>query len=156
MRNVISIFLFIFLCLPSFAEYKPIPKELSTQYKKEIEQVIKTQVPIAKKNIDNVFKEVEEEKDEYEKVLKIEYSIDGVLFDLYWNMIDIAEEKYIGKNNIRKNLNEGDYSGELFEALIPYLKDNRINASKIYSLIKYAQKRQKELEKKYNYQIELD
>ena len=156
MKKILILLLFIFFSLPAFAQYIPVPQEQSRQYKKEIEQVIKTQIPIAKKNIDNVFKEVEEEKDEYEKVLKIEYSIDGVLFDLYWNMIDITEEKYIGKNNIRKNLNEGDYSGELFEALIPYLKDNRINASKIYSLIKYAQKRQKELEKKYNYQIELD
>ena len=156
MKKILIAVLFMFICLPVLAEYKPIPKELSAQYKKEIEQVIKTQIPIAKKNIDNVFREVEEEKDEYEKVLKIEYSIEGIFYDLYWNIIDITEEKYIGKNNIRKNLNEGDYSGELFEALIPYLKDNKINASKIYSLIKYAQKRQKELEKKYNYQIELE
>ena len=156
MKKILIILLFIFFSLPAFAQYIPVPQEQSRQYKKEIEQVIKTQIPIAKKNIDNVFKEVELEKDEYEKILKIEYSMDGVLFDLYWNIIDVTEEKYIGKNNIRKNLNEGDYSGELFEALIPYLKDNKINASKIYSLIKYAQKRQKELEKKYNYQIELE
>ena len=155
MRNVISIFLFIFLCLPSFAEYKPIPKELSAQYKKEIEQVIKTQIPIAKKNIDNVFKEVELEKDEYEKVLKIEYNIEGIFYDLYWNIIDTTE-KYIGKNHIRNTLNEDDNPWGLHEALIPYLKDNKINASKIYSLIKYGLRKQKELEKKYNYQIELD
>ena len=47
-------------------------------------------------------------------------------------------------------------SKELFEALIPYLKDNKINASKIYSLIRFGLKRQKELEKKYNYQIEIE
>ena len=140
MRNLLIIFLFIFLCLPSFAEYMPIPKELSKQYKNEIEQVIKTQVPIAKKNIDNVFKEVEVEKDKYEKILKIEYSMDGVLFDLY--------KVYFSE--------DGDTLSILFGALIPYIKDNKINASKIYSLIKYAQKRQKELEKKYNYQIELE
>lgn len=141
--------------LPTFAEYQPIAKEQSKQYKKEIEQTIKTQVPIAKRNIDNVFREVELEKDEHEKVLKIEYGIEGVFYDLYWNIIDITE-KYIGKDNIRNTLNEDDNPWGLHEALTPYLKDNRINASKIYSLIKYGLKRQKELEKKYNYQIELE
>lgn len=155
MKKILIAVLFIFFCLPVLAEYKPIPKELSVQYKKEIEQLIKTQVPIAKKNIDNVFREVEEEKDEYEKVLKIEYSIEGIFYDLYWNIIDTTE-KYIGKNHIRNTLNEDDNPWGLHEALIPYLKDNKINASKIYSLIKYGLRKQKELEKKYNYQIELD
>ena len=154
MKKILIAVLFIFFCLPVLAEYKPIPKELSVQYKKEIEQLIKTQVPIAKKNIDNVFKEVELEKDEYEKVLKIEYSMDGVLFDLYKFLINITE-KYVGKDKVYIS-EDGDTLSILFEALTPYLKDNRINSSKIYSLIKYAQKRQKELEKKYNYQIELD
>ena len=155
MKKILIAVLFIFFCLPVFAEYKPIPKELSAQYKKEIEQLIKTQVPIAKKNIDNVFREVEEEKDEYEKVLKIEYSIEGIFYDLYWNIID-ATEKYIGKNYIRNTLNEDDNPWGLHEALTPYLKNNKINASKIYSLIKYGLRKQKELEKKYNYQIELE
>ena len=155
MKKILIILLFISFSLPVLAEYKPIPKELSKQYKKEIEQVIKSQIPVAKKNIDNVFKEVELEKDAYEKVLKIEYSIEGVFYDLYWNMIDTTE-KYIGKNYIRNTLNEDDNPWGLHEALTPYLKDNKINASKIYSLIKYGLKRQKELEKQYNYQIKLE
>lgn len=155
MKKILIVILIILFCLPSLAQYIPVPIEQSKQYKNEIEQIIKTQIPISKKNINDVFKKVELEKDEFEKVLIIEYGMDGALFDFYWDMIDTTE-KYIGKDNIRKNLNEGDYSGELFEALIPYLKDNKINASKIHSLIKYAQKRQRELEKKYNYQIEIE
>ena len=154
MKKILIAVLFIFFCLPVLAEYKPIPKELSTRYKKEIEQLIKTQVPIAKKNIDNVFREVEEEKDEYEKVLKIEYSMDGVLFDLYKFLINTTE-KYVGKDKVYIS-EDGDTFSILFEALIPYLKDNKINASKIYSLIKYGLRKQKELEKKYNYQIILE
>ena len=49
MKKILIAVLFMFICLPVLAEYKPIPKELSAQYKKEIEQVIKTQIPIAKK-----------------------------------------------------------------------------------------------------------
>ncbi len=131
-----------------------IPKEQSIQYKKEVEQVIKTQIPIAKNKIDNVFKEVELEKDEYEKDLIIRYGMDGVLFDLYKLLIETTE-KYVGKDKVYIS-EDGDTLSILFKALIPYIKDNKINASKIYSLIRYAQKRQKELEKKYNYQIELE
>jgi len=154
MKKILIILLFIFFSLPAFAQYIPVPQEQSRQYKKEIEQVIKTQIPIAKKNIDNVFKEVELEKDEYEKVLKIEYSMDGILFGLYKLLINTTE-KYVGKDKVYIS-EDGDTLSILFEALTPYLKDNRINSSKIYSLIKYAQKRQKELEKKYNYQIILE
>jgi len=147
MRNVISIFLFIFLCLPSFAEYKPIPKELSAQYKKEIEQVIKTQVPIAKKNIDNVFREVEAEKDEYMKINIIEYGIESEIFYFYMKLID-ATEKY---TKIKEFLPGGDSYGDLIEALNPYLNDNRIKASKIKSFLHYSNKKQKILEEKYSY-----
>ena len=79
-RIILIIILSLLFCMQSFAEYIPIPKEQSKQYKKEIEQVIKTQVPIAKKNIDNVFREVEEEKDEYMKINIIEYGIESEIF----------------------------------------------------------------------------
>ena len=147
MRNVISIFLFIFLCLPSFAEYKPIPKELSAQYKKEIEQLIKTQVPIAKKNIDNVFREVEEEKDEYIKINIVEYGIESEIFYFYMKLIDVTE-KY---TKIKEFLPGGDSYGDLIEALNPYFNDNRIKASKIKSFLNYSNKKQKKLEEKYSY-----
>ncbi len=147
MKKVLMTILFIFLCLPVFAQYKSIPKELSAQYKKEIEQLIKTQVPIAKKNIDNVFREVEEEKDEYMKINIIEYGIESEIFYFYMKLID-ATEKY---TKIKEFLPGGDSYGDLIEALNPYLNDNRIKASKIKSFLHYSNKKQKILEEKYSY-----
>ena len=133
--------------MQSFAEYIPIPKEQSKQYKKEIEQLIKTQVPIAKKNIDNVFREVEEEKDEYMKINIIEYGIESEILYFYMKLID-ATEKY---TKIKEFLPGGDSYGDLIEALNPYLNDNRIKASKIKSFLHYSNKKQKILEEKYSY-----
>ena len=150
MKKLLIVFLFMFICLPVFAEYKPIPKELSALYKKEIEQIIKTHVPIAKKNIDNVFKEVEEEKDEYMKINIIEYGIESEIFYLYMKLIDTTE-KY---TKIKEFLPGGDSYTDLIEALNPYLNDNKIKASEIKSFLNYSNKKQKKLEKKYNYLLE--
>ena len=147
MKKILIAVLFIFFCLPVLAEYKPIPKELSAQYKKEIEQLIKTQVPIAKKNIDNVFREVEEEKDEYIKINIVEYGIESEIFYFYMKLIDVTE-KY---TKIKEFLPGGDSYGDLIEALNPYFNDNRIKASKIKSFLNYSNKKQKKLEEKYSY-----
>ena len=147
MKKILIAVLFIFFCLPVLAEYKPIPKELSVQYKKEIEQLIKTQVPIAKKNIDNVFREVEEEKDEYIKINIVEYGIESEIFYFYMKLIDVTE-KY---TKIKEFLPGGDSYGDLIEALNPYFNDNRIKASKIKSFLNYSNKKQKKLEEKYSY-----
>ncbi len=152
MKKILIIILFMFFCLPVFAEYKPIPKELSAQYKKEIEQLIKTQVPISQKNIDNVFREVEAETDEYIKMNIIEYGIESEIFYFYMKLIDVTE-KYA---KIKEFLPGGDSYTDLIKALNPYFKDNGIKTSKIKSFLNYSNKKQKELEKKYNYQIELD
>ena len=146
-RIILIIILSLLFCMQSFAEYIPIPKEQSKQYKKEIEQLIKTQVPIAKKNIDNVFREVEEEKDEYMKINIIEYGIESEIFYFYMKLID-ATEKY---TKIKGFLPGGDSYGDLIEALNPYLNDNRIKASKIKSFLHYSNKKQKILEEKYSY-----
>ena len=136
--------------LPVFAEYQPIAKEQSKQYKKEIEQIIKTQIPVAKKNIDNVFKEVELEKDEYIKINIIEYGIESEIFYFYMKLIDVTE-KYA---KIKEFLPGGDSYTDLIEALNPHLNDNKIKASKIKSFLNYSNKMQKKLEEKYNYLFE--
>ena len=150
MKKILIILLFIFFSLPAFAQYIPVPQEQSRQYKKEIEQVIKTQIPIAKKNIDNVFKEVELEKDEYMKINIIEYGIESEIFYFYMKLINVTE-KYA---KIKKFLPGGDSYTDLIEALNPYLNDNKIKASEIKSFLNYSNKKQKELEKKYNYLLE--
>ena len=40
MKKLIVFLCLFFLSIPSWAEYKPIPKELSKQYKAEVEQII--------------------------------------------------------------------------------------------------------------------
>ena len=150
MKKILILLLFIFFSLPAFAQYVPIPKEQSKQYKNEIEQVIKSQIPIAKKNIDNVFKEVESEKNEYIKINIIEYGIESEIFYFYMKLID-ATEKY---TKIKEFLPGGDSYTDLIEALNPYLNDNKIKASKIKSLLNYSNKKQKKLEEKYNYLLE--
>ena len=200
MKKAFIIFLFIFLS--AFANYQPIPDDFKKEYKEEITQIINFQIPLAKKEIDNIFNEVENEKNEYIKIHTIEYGIESIIFnfymklinktekyinttidiqasdwygdliqslnlffrehsiqldDFYWYLIDITE-KYIGKNHIVNELeiNGGDDNPwTLHDIIMPYLLDNKINISKIYQLIKYGQKKQKKLEKKYNYQIEI-
>ncbi len=135
-------------------EYIPIEKSRSEQYRKEIVNSINSQIPIRKKEILNVFSDVAKEQDPYDKDLKIEYGINGVLFDFYNELIDITE-KYVGKGKITEKFIPNDDVFQSHWALIPYLKDNKINASKILSFIKFAQKKQKELEKKFNYPTRL-
>ena len=150
MKKILIILLFIFFSLPAFAQNIPVPREQSRQYKKEIEQVIKTQIPIAKKNIDNVFKEVELEKDEYIKMNIIEYGIESEIFYFYMKLIDVTE-KYA---KIKEFLPGGDSYTDLIKALNPYFKDNGIKTSKIKSFLNYSNKKQKKLEEKYSYLLE--
>ncbi len=153
MKKLFIIFLSLFLFVPlAMGEYIPIEKNRSKEYRKEITESINSQIPIRKKETLDVFNKVEREQDQYEKNLIIEYGIDGVLFDFYNELIDITE-KYAGKGKIRGNFIENDDVWQLHYALIPYLKDNRISASKILSFVKFAISKQKMLEKKFNYPI---
>ena len=65
------------------------------EYKKEIIQSINSQIPIRKKEILNVFNEVEKEQDPYERDSIITQGMDSVIFNFYCELIDITE-KYIG------------------------------------------------------------
>ena len=56
-------------------------------------------------------------------------------------LIDITE-KYV---EIKKDIPSTDYYIVLKNTLSPYLKENNINTSKINSLLKYAEKKQKKL-----------
>ena len=53
MKKIFLIIYLIFaLQIPTFAEYKPIPKNLNKQYKAEIEHIIDTEYPKAIKNVE--------------------------------------------------------------------------------------------------------
>ena len=55
MRILILLTCFIFLSLPIFAEYKPVPAALSKQYKTEIEQLINNEYSKTRQDINNIF-----------------------------------------------------------------------------------------------------
>ena len=58
MKKIFLIIYLIFaLQIPTFAEYKPIPKNLNKQYKAEIEHIIDTEYPKAIKNVDKNVKD---------------------------------------------------------------------------------------------------
>jgi len=76
--------------------------------------------------------------------------MDSVIFNFYCELIDITE-KYIGKDKIYDTMKGSDDLMELDRALRPYLKDNKIDISKMDSFFKFTSKKQKELEKKYSH-----
>ena len=133
--------------MPALAVYKPVPKEFSKQYKNEIEKTVKYQIPIAKKSINSIFKEVKTEENSYIKTVTIEQGINSVIFDFYLALIDVTD-KYI---NIKQDIQPTDWYGDLKVTISPYLNDNHVDISKINSFLDYAQKKQIELENKYKY-----
>ena len=107
---VLFLFLFLFFSLPCFAEYKPIPKELSVQYKADMEQIINKEYPNIIKNVDKCVNHAEKL---YNKVIKYGYFSNNqmdvinlslisehVIFasdlDLYAKLMKVTQEKYLG------------------------------------------------------------
>lgn len=133
--------------MPALAVYKPVPKEFSKQYKNEIEKTVKYQIPIAKKSINSIFKEVKTEENSYIKTVTIEQGVNSVIFDFYLALIDVTN-KYI---NIKQDIQPTDWYGDLEVIITPYLNDNHVDISKINSFLDYAKKKQIELENKYKY-----
>ena len=81
----------------------------------------------------------------YIKQVTIEQGINSLLFTFFMDLINITD-KYIA---IKKDLPATDYYLVLKDIIIPYLEQNSINTKKIDSLLKYANKKQVKLEKKY-------
>ena len=152
MKKLTIIFLITLIVLFSisvfFAYDKHFKYILPKEYKKEIEIILEQEISITTQKIDKLYKEIENEKDPLDKKLLIEYGVDGVFFDFYWKLVN-ATEKHTQKNKITNKLPANDNVWEIHEALIPYFKNNKINTSKISTLIEYKIKKQKEIEKKY-------
>ena len=84
MRKLLSLILcFVFLCLPVYATYYPIPANKSTQYKAEIEAVIKREAPNIRRNMDKVVSDYNRETNEERKYTIRSIGLDSTLFDLY-------------------------------------------------------------------------
>ena len=120
---------------------------MRTQYKCELEQLIKKEVPISKKAINNIKYEYIKETDPIIKQTIIEYGITSILFDFYYLLIKVTN-KY---TDIEKDIPATDWYVELQKFINPYLIDNKINIKGINSLLMYAERKQNKLNKQFNY-----
>ena len=77
-KLILLLLISIIIGLPCFAEYKPIPKELSKQYRTEMEQVIKQEYPEYYSRIKNYDKVVKAETPEY-RYTTINIGLNGVV-----------------------------------------------------------------------------
>jgi len=126
--------------------YNGIPANLRSKYKAEIEYTIKSEVPKSKQAIKNIELEIKKEKNPYSRQTIIDYGITCILFDFYMQLVNITN-KYI---EIKKDIPPTDWYIELKESISPYLIKNNIDTRHIDSLLNYAIKKQKELNKKYS------
>lgn len=129
MKKLFLLICFIFLCLPVFAEYKPIPKELSKQYRVEMEQIIDNGYPQAISYIN----------DYYNEVLKTSFIPEVSIYDanlfIYADMMKVTQEKYL-KTKYKPCGTDNSVSAAEF--LTPYFKDNNVNIEKLIEIDKYA------------------
>ena len=144
-KIILLLFILFNFSISSFAEYKPIPQNLKLKYKKEVEYTIKLEVPKSKQAIKDIELEIKKEKNPYNRQTIIDYGITTILFDFYMQLVNITN-KYI---EIKEDIQPTDWYIELKESITPYIIDNNIDTKRIDSLLDYANKKQKALNKKY-------
>ena len=145
-RQIFTIILLFILCLPVVAEYKAIPENVQQAYQSEINNLIDNEVKKSKKNIKLVIKGINSENNLIIKRVLVEQTIPSILCNFYKTLI-VTTDKYV---DIEKDIPATDWYEELQIFMKPYFKDNNINTSKIDSLIKYANRYQNRIYKKYN------
>ncbi|MCR4881840.1 MAG: hypothetical protein K6A44_07815 [bacterium] len=128
--------------------YVPIPKELSNQYKAEMEQIIDEEYPKVIKKIDEC---VIEAQIHYNNIIKYGYysnnQIDainlGLIYemciptsslDLYGKLIKVTKEKYLGEKYEPLGT---DWVTPLENSINPYLQKNKVNTDKLNDIIQY-------------------
>lgn len=155
------LFILILTSLSAFAEYKPIPKNLSKQYKKEMEYIINTEYPKAIKNVDEYIKNAKNLRD---NVLKNGFNLENYInltlisevcipaadLDLYAKLMKVTQEKYLGTKYQPLGT---DSTNPIYEYLYPYIKDNNVNQNKLTKIILYENKQIKIIEE-YIKQVE--
>lgn len=162
MKKIFITLLFLLtVCIPAFAEYKPIPMNMSKQYKTEIEHIIDSEYDQIIKKIDNLVLECKNKRDkiiqngfntdDYINLILIsEVCIPAADLDLYAHLMKVTQEKYLG---LKYEPIGTDTPNPLHEYLYPYMKDNNINETKLTKIIIYESKQIKVVEK-YIKQVE--
>ena len=160
-KFIITLLSLLFFCVPAIAEYKPIPENLSKQYKTEIEQIIDEEYPIVIKKIDNEVKDAKRIRD---KILESGFNIEDYInlslipetcipssdLDLYGKMLKVTQEKYLGMEY--KPIGT-DSVNPIDDILSPYFRDNNVNRSKLNKILLYENKKIKIVEE-YIKQVE--
>ncbi|MBR5303243.1 MAG: hypothetical protein IKU37_00260 [Candidatus Gastranaerophilales bacterium] len=135
---IISIILFslgVFFAYDKHFKYI-LPKE----YKKEIELLLEQETPKATQEIDGLYKEIENEKDPYDKEILIETGINTILFNLY-NKLIFVTQKY---KNLDSEIPLTDFDVDLAITIFPYLKKNQVDYTILKQFLKYTDKKQLE------------
>jgi len=145
MKKSFKLFLYILLCLFILTPNSAICDNLNKQYIKEINKAINSQIIVSKKNINNIFREVKNEKNPYIRQVAIEQGINEILFEFYVQLIDITDS-YV---KIKHLIPITDYHEDLGNFIISYLKNNNIDTSKINSFLNYSYKKETLLKQKY-------
>ena len=160
-KFIITLLSLLFFCVPAMAEYKPIPENLSKQYKTEMEQIIDEEYPIVIKKIDNEVKDAKRIRD---KILESGFNIEDYInlslipetcipssdLDLYGKMLKVTQEKYLGMEY--KPIGT-DSVNPIDDILSPYFRDNNVNRSKLTKILLYENKKIKIVEE-YIKQVE--
>lgn len=160
-KFIITLLSLLFFCVPAMAEYKPIPENLSKQYKTEMEQIIDEEYPIVIKKIDNEVKDAKRIRD---KILESGFNIEDYInlslipetcipssdLDLYGKMLKVTQEKYLGMEY--KPIGT-DSVNPIDDILSPYFRDNNVNRSKLNKILLYENKKIKIVEE-YIKQVE--
>ena len=151
----ITLLLLLTVCIPAFAEYKPIPLNMSKQYKTEIEHIIDSEYDQIIKKIDNL---VFESKNLHDKIIQNGFNIDDYInltlisevcipaadLDLYTHLMKVTQEKYLG---LKYDPIGTDTPNPMYEYLYSYMKDNNVNENKLTKIILYESKQIKIVEK---------
>lgn len=160
-KFIITLLSLLFFCVPAMAEYKPIPENLSKQYKTEMEQIIDEEYPIVIKKIDNEVKDAKRIRD---KILEIGFNIEDYItlslipetcipssdLDLYGKMLKVTKEEYLNETYTPIGT---DSVNPIDDILSAYFIDNKVNRSKLTKILLYENKQIKVVEE-YIKQVE--
>ena len=134
MKKFIKVCILITACLIIFTEDGFANITNNDRYVKEINQVINTQIPIAKKRIKVIEKEFKAKKNTDQQTALIEQGLYDVLYDFFVELINTTD-KYM---NIKSTMPTTDSYGDLQIFIKPYLESNNINIKKVDELDDYV------------------
>lgn len=152
MRKFLVVICLMLFVLPCFAEYKPIPKNLSAQYKADMERIIDKEYP---KVIEEVDKLVNEAEELYNRILEYGYFSNdqmdvinlGLIYenctpaadiDLYARLMEVTQKKYL---KVKFEPFATDWTSPFEDFMKPYLKDNNVNTQKLDDIAIYISKK---------------